>query len=363
MHTLTPPLRLRAITAGAAAAVAALILGGCASAPAPDAVAAGDSSTDALPCIVSDEGGFEDQSFNQLGLQGVTDAAKKLGTDHVDVESTSESDYAPNIASLVDQGCTVIVTMGYLLAGATQEAAEAHPDVDFIMVDDNTIDLPNVKPVAWDTSQSGFLVGYAAASYSKTGKVGTYGGAQIPPVTLYMDGYARGVQYYNEQKGKAVQVIGWDPDAQVGQFTGNFSDINAAKVLAQGILDQGVDLIAPVGGPIYRGAGQAILESGADVALIGVDADMYEIDKDYASIWFSSIARNMPLSIADVITEAAAGNFSNEEYVGTLDNGGVLMAPFHEFEDKVDPGLQGELDQIQKGIIAGDIEIDTPSAP
>ncbi|TAJ48485.1 MAG: BMP family ABC transporter substrate-binding protein [Herbiconiux sp.] len=360
--------RAARLAAGTALALAgALALASCASAPSDSATSA-TGSTDAaasgfLPCIVSDEGGFDDQSFNQLGLEGVTLAAEALGTKHIDVQSTSESDYAPNIASLVDQGCTTIVTMGYLLAAATEEAALANPDIHFIMVDDNTITADNVKGVVWDTSQSGFLVGYAAASYTKTGKVGTYGGAQIPPVTLYMDGFARGVEYYNAQKGADVQVVGWDPETQTGQFTGNFSDINAAKVLSQGILDQGVDIIVPVGGPIYKGAAQAIRESSNSVALVGVDTDMYVSDPEYDDIWFTSIARDMPKSISEVIQDSANGDFTNESYVGTLDNGGVLMSPFHDFESKVAPTLQAELDTIKAGIIAGDIVIDTPSAP
>jgi basic membrane protein A len=362
---LAPTRRLASTTALAAAA--AVVLAGCASAPsaAPASGTAGASAAagDFLPCIVSDEGGFDDQSFNQLGLEGVTLAAEALGTEHIDVQSQTESDYAPNIASLVDQGCTTIVTMGYLLAAATEEAAAANPDIDFIMVDDATIEADNVKGVVWDTSQAGFLVGYAAASYSTTGKVGTYGGAQIPPVTLYMDGFARGVEHHNEQKGTDVQVVGWNPDTQEGQFTGNFSDINAAKVLSQGILDQGVDVIVPVGGPIYQGAAQAIRESPDPVALVGVDTDMYLSDPEYDDIWFSSIARDMPKSISEVIQASASGDFSNEPYVGTLENGGVLMSPFHDFESKVAPELQGELDEIEAGIIAGDIAIDTPSAP
>ena len=360
----TPARRFAAATA--LALTAGLALASCAGAPS-DTAASGDSTAAAsdgfLPCIVSDQGGFDDQSFNQLGLEGVTAAAEALGTEHIDVQSETESDYAPNISTLVDQGCTTIVTMGYLLAAATEEAAAANPDVHFIMVDDNTITADNVKGVVWDTSQAGFLVGYAAADYTTTGKVGTYGGAQIPPVTLYMDGFARGVEYHNAQKGTDVQVIGWNADTQEGQFTGNFSDINAAKVLSQGILEQGVDVIVPVGGPIYQGAAQAIRESTTPVALVGVDTDMYLSDPEYDDIWFTSIARDMPKSISEVIQASAAGDFSNEEYVGTLDNAGVLMSPFHDFESKVDPALAGELDTIEAGIIAGDIPIETPSAP
>ncbi|MCU1406704.1 MAG: family transporter substrate-binding protein [Glaciihabitans sp.] len=359
--------RPRRVFAGALAVAASMLLVSCAAAPAPAGTNGSGSNADAasdfLPCIVSDEGGFNDNSFNALGLQGVTDAAEELGVDHIEVQSDSESDYAPNIASLVDQGCSVIVATGYLLAAATKESAAANPDINFIMIDDNSIDAPNVKAVVFDTSQSGYLVGYTAASYTTTGKVGTFGGANIPPVTLYMDGFADGVARYNEDKGTSVEVIGWDLATQEGQFTGNFTDINAAKVLSQTMLDQGADIILPVGGPIYQGTAEAMRDAGGDLALLGVDADMYLMAPDYSDLILTSIARNMPLSISTVIQDDAAGDFTNDEYVGTLENGGVAISPFHDFEDKVAPTLADEIATLQEGIIDGSIVVNSTSKP
>lgn len=352
----------RPLTGVAILATGTLLLAGCSQAPSESAGAAA-SASDFLPCIVSDEGGFNDKSFNQLGLQGVVDAAEALGSEYIKVQSDSESDYAPNIDSLVGQGCTVVVAVGYLLASATAAAAVANPDVTFVMVDDNSITEPNVESIVFDTSQSGYLVGYAAASYSKTGKVGTFGGAQIPPVTLYMDGFADGVARYNADKGTSVQVIGWDVAKQEGLFTGNFTDINAAKVLSQGILEQGADVVLPVGGPIYQGAGEAIRDAGGTAALLGVDTDMFESAPEYSDLFLTSIARNMPLSIASVIQGVAAGEATGATFVGTLDNGGVAIAPFHDFETKVSPTLGAEISALQAGIIDGSIVVESPSKP
>jgi basic membrane protein A len=352
----------RALAGAVALATGSLLLVSCAAAPSTSTADA-DTASDYLPCIVSDEGGFDDNSFNALGLQGVTDAADALGVEYIAVQSDSENDYAPNIANLVDQGCSLIVATGFLLAGATEESAAANPDVNFLLIDDNSIDAPNVKALVFDTSQSGYLVGYAAASYTKTGKVGTFGGANIPPVTLYMDGFADGVARYNEDKGTNVEIIGWDLAAQDGLFTGNFSDINAAKVLSQSILDQGADIILPVGGPIYQGTAEAMRDSGGDLALLGVDADMYEMAPNYSDLILTSIARDMPFSISSVIEDDAAGEFTNEEYVGTLENGGVAISPFHDFEDLVDPGLAAEIAVLQEGIIDGSIVVESSSKP
>ncbi|HET8867850.1 MAG TPA: BMP family ABC transporter substrate-binding protein [Agrococcus sp.] len=347
---------------------AALLLAGCAAAPeAPTGSepAAEEPTVDITPCIVSDSGGFDDRSFNQLGAEGLQAAAESLGVEGIQVESQSAADYAPNLASVIDQGCNMVVSVGFSLAEATAAAAEANPEVNFAIIDDNSIDLPNVKPIVFDTAQAAFLAGYAAASYTETGIIATWGGIQIPPVTIFMDGFYHGAMYYNEQNGTDVQVLGWDPEAQNGSFTGGFEAGVEAKAMAETFIGQNADVLLPVGGPIFLSAAEAIRDQGDDagIALIGVDADLYETSPENADLFLTSILKEMATGVETVVTEAAAGEFSNEPYVGTLENGGVALAPFHDFEGEVDPELQTQLDEIEAGIIAGDIVVESPSSP
>ena len=347
----------------AVAAISTMLLAGCA--PAPET--GGDKTpgaSDFLPCMVSDTGGFNDNSFNEIGKQGLDDAAKKLGVKANAIESQAETDYANNLSGLVDQGCNIIVTVGFLLAEATKAAAEANPDVEFAIIDDSSIDLPNVKPIVFDTAQAAFLAGYAAASYTKSKIVGTFGGIPIPPVTIFMDGFFDGVQYYNEVKGDSVKVLGWDVAKQKeGAFTGGFEANDTAKSTAKNLIDQGADVILPVGGPIYTSAAEAIKDSGKDIALIGVDADVTETDPSIAGILLTSIMKGMQVGVSEVVTSAADGKFDNTPFVGTLENGGVSIAPFHEFQSKVSADLQGELDAIKADIISGKIKVESPSSP
>lgn len=347
----------------------ATMLAGCASAPAKTDNS-GAKASNFKACMVSDAGGFDDKSFNQLGLEGLQSAAKKLNIKEVHVQSTGDSDYAPNITQMIDQGCNLIVTVGFNLANATRDAAKANPKVNFALIDSgvsnadgSALTLPNVKPIMSDTAQAAFLVGYAAASYSKTGVIGTFGGMQIPPVTIFMDGYADGAAYYNSQKNKDVKVIGWDVAKQNGVFTGGFDAGTDAQNAAQNLIDANADVILPVGGPIFQSAGAAIVSSGKDIALIGADADVFLTFPKYDDIYFSSIMKNMAGDVEDVVTKAKDGSFDNTPYIGTLENGGVGMAPFHNFESKVDPGLQKELDAIKADIISGKITVTSPSSP
>jgi basic membrane protein A len=362
--TLTTTAR-RAAYSGLALASTVAILAGCASAPEGDDASGGSASSDFVPCMVSDAGGFDDKSFNQLGYEGLTEAAESLGATPQTVESADETVYNSNIDSLVANGCNLIVTVGFLLADATGVAAEANPDVDFATIDDSSNDADNVRPITFNTSEAAFLAGYVAASYSTTGTVGTMGGLQIPTVTIFMDGFQDGVEYYNEQKDADVQVAGgWDVAAQSGgTFTGGFEAGTQAKASAQTLIDQDADVIMAVGGPIYQSAAEAIRDSGKDIAMIGVDSDTYETDSANADLFLTSVLKGIKQATNDVVTSAADGDFTNEPYVGTLENDGVGIAPFHDFESKVDSSLQGELDDIKAGIIDGSIEVESPSAP
>ncbi|MGN7133669.1 BMP family lipoprotein [Rhodococcoides corynebacterioides] len=360
----TLPTRSARSWAPALAGVSALSLLAAACGAAPEENGNGGSASgDFKPCMVSDSGGFDDRSFNQLSFEGLQKASDDAGLEPITVQSNSPTDYTPNINNLVDQGCGLIVTVGFALADATKQAAEQNPDVNFAIVDDNSIELDNVKPLTYDMAQSAFLAGYAAASFSTTGVVGTFGGSQFPTVTIFMDGFADGVRYFNEQKNRDVRVIGWDVAAQNGSFTGGFEANEVAKNTAQGLIDQNADVIFPVGGPIYQSAAQAIRDTNRPVALIGADADVYVSDPTVADLVLTSVTKGLATSTEEVVTTAADGSFDNTPYVGTLENEGVGIAPFHDFESRVDPALQGELDAIRAGIVDGSIEVVSPSSP
>lgn len=353
--------RKRAFSGLALLGASALVLAGCAAAPEEEA----PEETEALdfyPCMVSDAGGFDDRSFNEAAFNGLEEAAAELGVEFNAVESADENAYEPNVQGLVDEGCDIIITVGFLLAEATANASAANPDINFAIIDE-FVEGDNVKPIQFDTVQAAFLAGYAAASYSETGVVGTFGGIQIPPVTIFMDGFVQGVEYHNEVNGTSVQALGWDFEGQTGAFTGGFAPGTEALTTAQGLIDQDVDVLLPVGGPIYQSAAEAIRDSGRDIALIGVDSDVYVSDPSVADLLLTSVLKNIAVGVYDVVIAAANDNFDNSPYVGTLENEGVGLASFHDFESLVDAELSGQIDEVIAGIIDGSIEVTSPATP
>lgn len=310
-------------------------------------------------CQVTDTGGIDDSSFNQTAWKGALDAQKSLGIEARYLESQAESDYDANLNSLQGGDCDVIVTVGFLMGDATQKAAEANPDQKFSIVDfayDPT--LPNVLGQVYATDEAAFLAGYLAAGMSRTGILGTFGGINIPPVTIFMDGFVAGANYHNAQKGTNVMVLGWDPVAREGLFTNNFESLDDGRTYAQNLYDEGADIILPVAGPVGLGSAALADELGTDaLKIIGVDADQYLTDPEKGHVYLTSILKRMDSTVNAVIEKAHAGEFEGGLLVGTLANDGVSIAPFHDFEDTVPAELKAELDDLRAGIIAGSIKV------
>jgi len=306
-------------------------------------------------CQVTDTGGIDDKSFNATAWKGVEDAQAQLGVEGKYLESQQQTDYEKNINAFIEEKCDIIVTVGFLLGDATKAAAEANPDVKFSIVDyayDPTI--PNVLGQVFATDQAGFLAGYVAAGVSKTGKIGTFGGIQIPPVTVFMDGFALGAKAYNEKHGTKVEVLGWDPFTQTGLFTGNFESADDGRTMGESLMDEGADVIMPVAGPVGLGTAAAVKERG-NAYIIGVDSDWYLTAPDYADITLTSVLKNMDITTMAAIKSAMEGTFAGGVTVGTLENGGVGLAPFHDLDALVTPALKAELEEVRAQIINGSL--------
>ncbi|MCT1999108.1 BMP family ABC transporter substrate-binding protein [Brachybacterium muris] len=332
----------------------------------------GSGGTDYKACMVSDSGGWDDKSFNESSHNGLEAAESELGIQTQTAESTAVSDFEPNINNLVSADCNLVFTVGFLLAPATGNAAQANPDVNFAIVDStaqdadgNPIELDNVKPIEFNTAEAAFLAGYLAAGMSETGKVATYGGMDIPTVTIFMDGYADGVAHYNEKNGTDVEVLGWNKDSQSGSIIGSFEDQSKGKAVSDEFYNAGADIVMPVAGPVGAGTLSSAKE-GEGRMVIWVDADGYETnssDADAQGVILTSVMKLMGEAVQDVAEEGSQDAFDNAPYVGTLENGGVGLAPFHDFEDKVSDDLKSELDTLKQEIIDGTVTVESEAAP
>jgi basic membrane protein A len=367
----------------ALAVSAALALAGCGSSSSPASTSSSSapaSSSSAattakfLGCMVTDTGGIDDRSFNAsswAGMQAAAAADPNITVKYL--QSTTQSDYTLNINTFLGQKCGIIVTVGFLMGAATETAAKANPNQKFAIVDcsyaSQCLPAPqetNIDQLVFNTVQDGFLGGYLAAGMTKTGKVATFGGEDFGTVTIYMDGFWDGVQYYNSQHHTSVQVLGWNEKTQKGSFTGDFTNQTKGQTLTQTFISEGADIIFPVAGNVGLGAAKAVQQ--ADQAAGSDKVNMFWVDTDgcisaaqYCQYFITSVTKGIVPAVKTAVLAAANGTFAGGTYIGTLSNGGAVLSPYHDFASKVPASLQAELNTLAKGIEDGSIQTPTKS--
>jgi basic membrane protein A len=329
--------------------LASLMLAACAQATPTEAPA-----PKYLACQVSDTGGTDDKSFNQFAWLGMVNAQLNLGADIRFLESKGEADYEPNLNAFVQEGCDMIFGVGFMLNDATTAAATANPDIDFVGID-HWSDVPaNYLGTFYNIYEGTMLAGYLSAGMTKTGIVGVYGGINIPPVTAFSDGFYLGIQAYNEAHGTDVKLVGWDPVAQDGLFTGDFTDTDKGRTITETLLDAGADIIMPVAGPVGAGSLAVFAERNAGL-LIGVDTDWSSFYPDQAEYVLASAMKRMDLVVYDAIEAGINGTFEGGNFTGNLENGRVSMDVGSAWKDKIPADLMAEIEDLKAKIISGEV--------
>jgi basic membrane protein A and related proteins len=371
---------VRARTRNAVAlGVIALLVTACgpatkASSPSPKAPSStpgsrASSTGSFLGCMVTDTGGIDDRSFNASSWQGMQEArAAEPGKITVKyLQSASGSSYTPNINTFISEKCGIIVTVGLLMGNNTEAAAESHPNQKFAIVDyDYDPPVKNIDALMFNTVQDGFLGGYLAAGISKSGAVGTFGGEELPTVTIFMDGFWDGVQYYNQQHHTSVKVLGWNERTHTGLFTGNFTDQGAGQADTQTLISEGADVIFPVAGDAGLGAAKAVQDADAAAGRTKVTMEWADTDgcfsaPQYCKYFVSSVTQGIQAAVKNAVLSAANGTFSGGDYVGDLANGGVALSSFRGVASQVPASLRSELLAIKAEIISGQIKPATKS--
>jgi basic membrane protein A and related proteins len=335
------------------AAVSALVLSGCAAAP--EETAEPVDQVDFLACAVSDEGNWNDKSFNEAVYTGLKQAEAELGVQINALESATPEDFEPNLQASVDAGCDIIIGVGFALGDAITKISAANPDLNFALVD-STSESANVKPLLFETAEAAFLAGYAAADYSTTKTIGTYGGLPFPSVTDFMTGYYYGAMQWGMDNDTEVTVLGWDPaNPDGGDFMGGFAPNNPESLaIAKTQIQAGADVILPVGGNQFTAVQSAIDELNPDAVMLGVDVDIAAQNPDLAPYILTSIEKRMSVATFDVIKGLVEGAaFDATPYIGTLLNKGVAISAFTDFSSKVSSGLGAKLAELETGIIGG----------
>jgi basic membrane protein A len=356
-----PGRRPAAVIGVAAAALALTACGSSAGGTSAASTPTDASHTSFSACLMISATGIADHSFNQSAWAAMTEAKSKLGITVKYLAQSGSTDFSTIGAQFVQDGCSMIIGVGFDTATTVDTLAKANPGIKFAVID-STLATPesNAVSLTYQTDQAGFLGGYLAAGMSKSGTVGVYGNEAIPPVELYMTGYVYGVEHYNSVHHTNVKVIGWNPATKTGQFVGSFTDVNKGKLITEAEIQQGADVIFPVAGPIDEGTATAVQAAGGPASgyyMLWVDSDGCASNPGACNVIVSTVQKNIQPSLYAVLSKTVSGSFPKGSYLGTLSNDGVGLAPYHQLADKVPAKLKNEITQLTQDLTSGKVKV------
>lgn len=297
--------------------------------------------------LITDIGSVDDGTFNEFAFEGMTAAEECFGIETDFIETATEADYETNMSTILQSDPDAVVTVGFLIADATLSAAQENPDIDFVGIDQFQEEYPeNYVGILFREDQGGFLAGAMAGLLTESNVVGVVGGLEsVPPVVRFVNGFAEGAQFVNEE----IDVL------QV--YNDSFTDPASGESDAQQMLGEGADVIFGAGGQTGSGAVRAATQEGAWG--IGVDQDEYFTTfsggtTPGAEMLATSAIKRVDLGVFEQIAASITGDFSGGIFELTAENDGITYAPFHDADIPEDVATR--IEEIRAGLADGSID-------
>ena len=323
-----------------------LVAVGCGS---DDSSSGGSSSSSSTPeakkikvGLVTDIGGLNDRSFNQLANEGLERAKSELGVDGRVLTSKSNADYVPNLSTLAQQKYDIVIGVGFLMAEAMETVAKKFPDQKFAIIDYPQAAMKskptNVDGLLFKENEAGYLVGTLAALYTKDKGgdqvISSVGGQKIPPVDGYIAGYQAGAKKANP----GIKTL--------NGYSEDFVKQDLCKELALNQIAEGSQVVFQVAGQCGLGALDAAKEKG--VVGIGVDADQGYLGAHI----LSSALKKVDVSVFNTVKAVQDGSFKGgTDTVFDVKSGGVGYGKLSADASKYEDQLKKVEDQIKSGEI------------
>jgi basic membrane protein A len=301
--------------------------------------------------LAYDIGGRGDQSFNDAAAAGLEKAKSEFKLEARELEAKAgetDADREERLRTLADEGYNPIIAVGFNYSNAVKKIAPEFTNLQFAIVDDAAAQSPNLANLVFAEEQGSFLVGVAAALKSKKGTVGFVGGVQVPLIEKFEAGFKAGVEA--EKPGTKVLTKYL---TQVPDFTG-FNDPAKGKAAAEGMFDQGADVVYHAAGG--SGGGVFTAAKAAKGLAIGVDSDQYNTaDPSVRDVIMTSMIKKVDVAVYDFLTDVQGNAFKAGVSTYDLKAGGIDYSTTGGQVDDIKPTL----DEFKQKIISGTITVPT----
>ena len=326
-------------------AVMALALTACGGGASEEA--AGEAGETALRVgLVTDIGGVEDQSFNQSAWEGLQRANKELGVEVNYLSSGSDSDYAPNLETFVDEEYDLIIGVGYQLSDALRAAAEANPDIKFAIIDDTAnADVENVTCLMFKQEQGSYLVGYAAGLMTEANNIGIVLGMASANMNLFGYGYCAG-------------ALDANPDITIQQGNANsFGDPAMGSTLTTNFVTNGADIVFHAAGA--TGTGVISEAQAKGIYAIGVDSDQNYLAPETV---ITSALKRVDNAVFDTVSKLVDGTLEGGINEYDITNDGVGFVSPGLLPDDVVEAVNAQAEKVASGEIVVPYDAETFNA-
>jgi basic membrane protein A len=334
-------------------AASALALGACGSSDSAgtDTGSSSAPKSDVKVGMAYDVGGRGDQSFNDSAAAGLDKAKADFGITADESEAQNgeaENAREERLRTFADAGYDPIIAVGFAYAAAVDKVSDEYPDVHFAIIDDESIQKDNVADLVFSEEQGSFLVGAAAALKTKTDHIGYIGGVETPLLQKFEAGYVAGATTVNPDIKIDTAYLSQPPD-----FSG-FGDPAKGKTTAQGMYDDGADIVYAAAG----GSGAGVFEAASESKTwaIGVDSDQYKTaDPSVKDVILTSMLKNVDVAVYNYLKQVVDGTFPSGTTRYDLAADGVGYSTSGGFIDDI----TSKLDEYKQQIIDGKITVPT----
>lgn len=340
-------------------ALCVVALSGCAKKEGNAKVSRGQKDSRPTIRLVTDATGIDDKSFNAAAWRGIVafygdtvENTSGRGTLYDVVTCQTQDQYIPTLKQLSDEGYGIICATGFTFADAIGECADEYPDQNYMIIDVDWVNKPNVKQFVFREEEGSYLVGLAAAYQAKKDgvqnpKFGFIGGVPGGTITKFEMGYIQGLR----------DVI---PGAEVVDYYANdWGKPELAKTQAKAWYDNGVYAIFSAAGGTGNGTIAQAKEmrlAGKNVWAIGVDSDQYAdgIYADGQSAVLTSMIKRVETCATIALNEMTYDKFAGGVTNLSLKDDGV---DYSKANSALDESVVSAVDEIKKSIVAGNIKV------
>lgn len=279
-------------------------------------------------------GPVSDSGWNAMAYDGLQGIKEDLGAT-VNNQEAKGTQIRDAMRSYAQKGYNLIIGHGFEYNDPENEVAKDFPQTVFVSSSGGKTG-PNAGAFRFYLEQGFYLAGYMAGLMTKSNVLAMIGGDDVPSIRSTFKGFAAGAKAANPKV--TIKEV----------FTGNGTDIAAAKQATLTAIGQGADFVIHQANNAAQGVFDACKEKG----VYAFGANLNQNDNPSGAVIASAFIEAKPAFVA------LAKQVKEKEYTGTVTLVGMKEGAINfifnpkllsKIPDAIQGKVAGRMDEIRKG--------------